>query len=577
MLQAMFSGVSGLQAHQLKMSVIGNNIANVNTYGFKSGRVSFQDQLAQMLRPATAPSDTAGGLNPAQVGLGVSLGSIDTIETQGNLQTTGKGSDLAIQGSGFFAVTDGSAVEYTRDGSFDLDSTGAIVNQSTGRRLLGYAADASGHVDTGVPITAASVLTVPIGQLGSARATERIHFVGNLDAAAAVHSTAVTYSGNLSSAAAADDSVSVTSTVYDTLGNPHEVQVTLSNPASGPAGAGVPAGASYAWDATVAIDGTESYQSSAGKSRLYLVAGRWQLADATGQPAGSSIALDGGAGANHGPRIPGAGGAGPVSIRLDLGGATAVAGASSLAGEADGSTGTNPAWGTSIRTFDSLGIEHLIAFRYTRVPLEGAPPPGATSQWNWVATENGQEVASSATAGNSPLFFNPAGQIVAGSSQTAVISPSGQAVPPFTVSLDYQDLTQRAGDANAAATYQDGYAAGALNSFTISSDGVVTAVYSNGQSRALGQVAMAAFANPGGLAKVGNNLLRETSNSGVPQIGVPDQSGRGKIVPGFLEMSNVDLSGEFTNLIVTERGFQANTRIISVVDDLLQEVINLKR
>src|SRR4051812_43157611 len=125
MLQAMFSGVSGLQAHQTKMNTIGNNISNVNTVGFKSGRVSFHDQLSQTLHAAAAPTGGgAGGVNPAQVGLGVALASIDTILTQGNLQSTGKNTDLAIQGDGYFMVSGGQGVQYTRDGSFDMDSSG---------------------------------------------------------------------------------------------------------------------------------------------------------------------------------------------------------------------------------------------------------------------------------------------------------------------------------------------------------------------------------------------------------------------------------------------------------------------
>src|SRR5437899_1375169 len=140
MLQAMFSGVSGLQAHQTKMNVIGNNIANVNTVGFKSGRVSFQDQLSQTLRSASGPGAGHGGENTVQVGLGVGLGTIDALQTQGNLQLSGKPTDMAIQGGGFFAVSAGDKVVYTRDGSFDLDGSGFLVSPSNGTRLLGYTA-----------------------------------------------------------------------------------------------------------------------------------------------------------------------------------------------------------------------------------------------------------------------------------------------------------------------------------------------------------------------------------------------------------------------------------------------------
>src|SRR5205085_9335810 len=135
--------VSGLQVHQTKLDVIGNNIANVNTLGFKAGRVTFEDQLSQTLRSSAKPSTDIGGQNPSQVGLGVALGAVDTLQSQGNLQTTGKATDLAIQGNGFFVVSGGNNVVYTRDGSFDLDSDGVLVNPASGLKLLGYVADAS--------------------------------------------------------------------------------------------------------------------------------------------------------------------------------------------------------------------------------------------------------------------------------------------------------------------------------------------------------------------------------------------------------------------------------------------------
>src|SRR5437588_8188255 len=152
MLQAMFSGVSGLQANQTKMDVIGNNIANVNTVGFKAGRVSFEDQLSQTMRAASAPNGNQGGTGPEQVGLGVMTGAIDTLQSQGNLQTTGKTTDLAIQGDGLFMVSQGSGIQYTRDGNFDVDAAGTLVNKATGERLLGFAANSNGVIDTTVPI-----------------------------------------------------------------------------------------------------------------------------------------------------------------------------------------------------------------------------------------------------------------------------------------------------------------------------------------------------------------------------------------------------------------------------------------
>jgi flagellar hook protein FlgE len=580
MLQAMFSGVSGLQAHAVRMDIIGNNIANVNTVGFKAGRVSFQDQLSQTLRASSGPDDNSGsgGQNPAQVGLGVALGSVDTLQMQGNLQTTGKSSDLAIQGGGFFLVSRGKAVMYTRDGSFDLDSTGALVNSASGQKLLGYRADALGNIDTSIPITADNTIQVPLGSLTPGKQTGNITFSGNFDAGAALYSTKIDYTGNLTGGAWDGTDVKLTRTVYDTLGNPHTLEVTFTNPVDNPSGTGVPAGAVRAWDVSVKTDQTTTYDSTAGKSKIYLVGGTWQFADtATGAILGSAIQMDGGAGANHGPVVPGANGAAPVSINMNFGALTSTTSASTLDGTADGQTGALPTWGTSAQVYDSLGVSHSISFKFTHSPLESGAPPGARGRWDWTAMENGQVIGSSATAGNTPLYFGTDGHLVGGVANNITITPIDGAVSPFTIKIDNSRLTQLASESNATPSGQDGYPVGTLQSFTISADGIITGIYSSGQTRALGQVAVATFSNPGGLEKQGNNLFSESHNTGAAQVGTPDRGGRGRISPGFLEMSNVDLSTEFTNMIITQRGFQASTRIISVVDSLLQDVINLKQ
>jgi flagellar hook protein FlgE len=579
MLQAMFSGVSGLQAHQTRMSVIGNNIANVNTIGFKAGRASFQEQLSQVLRSASSPKEAGtGGLNFSQVGLGVTLGAIDTIQTQGNLQTTGKATDLAIQGMGFFVVSDGKNVYYTRDGSFDLDSSGALVNTATGQKLLGYIADANGNIDNSRPVSQDSVLRIPVGTLSNAKQTQNITFAGNLDASSALQSTRVDFTGNLNKAAAPTDTLQITQSVYDALGNAHTLSITFANPDSAPSGAGVPAGATAAWDVVVKVDGDTVYDSTAGKSRIYFTGAGWVFADtSTGASLGGAIQLDGGTASNSAAKVPGTGGASNFSVDLHLGTLTNAASTSTITGVSDGQAGGSPFWGTSIRVYDSLGVGHLITFTYTRVPLGVGGPTDATARWEWVAIENGGQIASSSDPGNSALFFDSTGKLVGGSTQTITITPVNGSISPFTIRIDNSGLGQLASDSTVSANTQDGYPAGTLQSFTISPDGLISGVFTSGLTRLLGQIAIASFSNPGGLEKLGSNLYRESANSGAAQVGVPNQGGRGKISPGFLEMSNVDLSNEFANLIITERGFQANTRIITVVDNLLQDVINIKR
>jgi flagellar hook protein FlgE len=577
MLQAMFSGVSGLQAHQSEMDVIGNNIANVNTVGYKASTASFEDQLSQTLRAAAGPtSNGTGGQNPLQIGLGVTLGGVNSIQTQGNLQATGKNTDLAVQGQGFFPVTSGNQIFYTRDGSFDLDSTGTIVNPSTGAKLLGYPADAFGNINASAPITSTSTLSVPIGMLTDAKQTSNITFSGNLDASSALYSTKVDYTGSLDPNALSTASNTVTNTIYDSLGNAHSVQTVFTNPTNNPTGTGVPAGSTQSWDVQIKVDSSIIYDSAQGKSKIYKTASGFQFADATGTPQGSSVMLDGGSGINHGPQIPGMNGSSPLTLSMNYGGVTSTAGTLSVNGVSDGQAGSNPVWGTSITAYDSLGVGHLINFTYTRVPLGQNPPPGAATQWNWQATENGATLATSSSGNNTPLFFGTTGSLVNGASQTITVTPTNGAVSPFTVMLNNNSMTQLASDTNAQAASQDGYKVGTLQSFSIDANGVVNGVFSSGQTRALGQIAVASFANPAGLQNAGNNMFQVSDNSGSPQVGVANQSGRGTISPGFLEMSNVDLSTEFTNLIVTQRGFEANTKIISAVDELLQAVINMK-
>lgn len=710
MLQAMFSGVSGLQVHQTDLDVIGNNIANINTVGYKAGRVTFEDQLSQTIRDAASPGANVGGQNPAQVGLGVMLGSVDTLQTQGNLETTGKNTDLAIQGAGYFLVGDGSTVYYTRDGSFDLDSSGELVNPANGVKLLGYQADANGKVDTSQPITASSVIKIPVGTLTAVKQTTEATFQGNLDASSSLQSTTAKLTGNLD---VSQTPPAINTTIYDSLGNAHTLQVTFSNPVFNPTGAGVPAGATQSWNVALTLDGATTNQT------IYAVGGKFVFANSSGAILGSSQVLNviGSGGAPNfpitvdfsglsdsssvsasangqntptkiastlmslsgnmnldnppapvtttvydsagnayqiqttflnptynptGPNVPtGATAAYDVQIKnLTTGttlydstvagnneskayyipgqgfvltntttgavlgntiqlssapgtygpnntGAQVVAGmpltvdlsklsTTNTTGAADGRTGSQPSWSTAVQVYDSLGMSHLITFNFTRALVGSGAPSNAAARWEWTATENGHVISSSTSSGNQALFFDSSGNLIDTNNQTVNVTPTNGAAP-FSVSINFGSLTQIAGNSSVAATSQDGAPMGVLQSFSIAQDGTITGVFSNGQTRVLGQIATAIFSNPGGLAKQGQNLYSASSNSGLAQVGVPNQGGRGQINVGFLEMSNVDLSTEFTNLIIAERGFQANTRIVTTVDNLLQDVINLKQ
>ena len=323
MLRSMYSGISGMRGFQTKLDVIGNNIANVNTSGFKKGRVTFQDMMSQTTRGAQAATDGRGGINPMQVGLGSKVGSIDNIHTQGFTQTTGSGLDLAIEGNGMFLVTDGTMEYYTRAGNFYLDEDGDIVN-ADGYNLRGYASE-------------------------EAREFE--------------------YEGSI--------------------------------------------------------------------------------------------------------------------IKIDLDG--------------------------NIREGEAEGINIVYDSALDQVTVDGNIVESKVSD---VISDN--------------LITN------------------------LNLPLE-------------------------LESFSISTDGKVNYVDENGIPRVAGQILLANFSNPAGLEKVGNNLYLDSANAGFGGLGVPEEDGMGKTVASALEMSNVDLAEEFTEMIVSQRGFQANTRIITTSDEILQELVNLKR
>lgn len=208
MMRALFSAISGMKNHMSFMDVVGNNIANVNTIGYKSSRVTFQDILGQTLKGASSPQNGRGGTNPAQIGLGMNLGGIDTIMTQGSIQSTGKLTDFAIQGDGFFVVSDGQRNFFTRDGAFDIGVDGGLVNPVTGLRVMGWTADTTGVVDTQTQLTA---IEIPFGTQVSAQSSTEMRFAGNLDASMAV-----------------GQAVNTTVTAYDSLGVAHSVKVTFT-------------------------------------------------------------------------------------------------------------------------------------------------------------------------------------------------------------------------------------------------------------------------------------------------------------------------------------------------------------
>ena len=294
MLQALLAGVASVKAQQTRMNVIGNNLANVNTTSYKAARVTFQDMIAQTIQGANRPTDGLGGTNPKQYGLGVLVGATDVNNEQGSLGATNRPSDLALQGNGYFMVPSGDGVAYTRDGAFDLDANGDMVQTSTGNRLLGWTADAQGKIDASKPITPGTNLNIPIGRLNAVQAT-----------------TNTAMKGNLSADATSADTFTSQVRVYDSLGGSHDITVQYlnhsTNMAADPA---APAGSTGSWDWTayeggVATGTVIGRSSDTGNAKIY--------ADGNGASV-SALA----AGASNKITVPASAGTPAVPIDIDF-------------------------------------------------------------------------------------------------------------------------------------------------------------------------------------------------------------------------------------------------------------------
>jgi flagellar hook protein FlgE len=463
MMRSLYSGVSGMQNHQTRMDVIGNNISNVNTTGFKRGRVNFQDMISQQMSGAAKPTDELGGVNPKEVGLGMNIASIDTIHTQGSLQTTGVQTDIAISGNGFFVQKSGEKTYFTRAGAFGVDNQGTLVNPGNGMKVQGWQAK---DVDGQLILNTSSQtedLVIPVGSKIAARATTNVNYACNLD------KRMVEIPEGASQADVMQSTWATEFQVYDDFGEQHTLNVSFTR---------VP-GSQNQWQATVNVDPTN--------------------AEATATRVG--------------------------------------------VGTTDGTANT------FIVNFDNLG------------KLSG------------IADTAGN---ASAPTGNVVL---QASYNVMGANPGADGNPTRQT---FNINLGEigsvrNTITQFAEKSSTKAYEQDGFTMGYLENFKIDQSGVITGVYSNGANRTLGQLAMASFANQGGLEKAGENTYVQSNNSGIANISTSGVAGKGKLIAGALEMSNVDLTEQFTDMIVTQRGFQANSKTIQTSDTLLETVLSLKR
>lgn len=464
-MRSMYSGVSGLKAHQLKMDIIGNNIANVNTVGFKGQRVTFQEVFSQTIKGASSPQLGKGGTNAQQVGLGISLSSIDTFHIRGAAQRTDNITDLAVNGDGFFMVSNSSdylSKNYTRAGNFSLDNDGNLV-ASNGYKVLGYMVDPN----TGVMKSSLEGIKISKATADDAKATTYSTYEGNLDNNIEKATTAATFIAK------------------NLLATPPVLKDTI-----------------------------------------------------------------------------------------DL--------------------GNNKYWETTYQYTDGLGGQRNVKFTFVRgMDAAGALTASPVGDSNWAViaenldtgkyynTTSGMFDAGAGAVTAVPISFGTDGKLVTNNAvfKTSIslgfdaMNGSGK----FSPTVDLTKLTQFASDSNAALTKSDGYTQGFLDTYSIGQTGEINAVFTNGQNKVIGRIALAVFKNPAGLEKTSENMYQMTPNSGAAIVGMPGEGSLGSLNPGTLEMSNVDISSEFTEMITTQRGFQANSRIITTSDEMLQELVNLKR
>jgi flagellar hook protein FlgE len=482
---------------------------------------------------------------------------VNRVFTQGNFENTGNRNDLAIQGDGFFVVGDGASTYYTRAGNFQIDANGSLLSSGGGFNVLGRLADKDGNLITS---SAVEPLSLPFGEVDPARATTNINYFSNLDANASkvqayTSSFAFKTSGN---PATRSTQLNDLDQVSSPLNEGDAIRLTAVSRTGetidvsfvyGEASDGTTFG-----DLIDKFNSVEGYNSQSETGSLLSIdaAGNIVLRDNLAGNSSTSIAME--------------------FIDADGSQASTMV-MPTFVTTSDGTTGTHS---SSIFIYNSRGDKHQVEITFTQDVTQ-------TNVWKWEATvdDGAIDAINARLAGDSgTLRFNTDGSLLAfeggpltfqpAQSQGVVVNLNGGTVGTF------DGITQFAAPSTTVAINQDGHSSGVLSDFSVDNSGKIVGSYSNGESRVLGQIAISRFSNPAGLTLAGDNIYSATVNSGDPQIGLESGSVN-QIFSGFIELSTVDLAEQFTDMIIAQRGFQANSRVITVADQLLNEVTQLKR
>jgi flagellar hook protein FlgE len=536
LMKSLGSAVSGLRAFQTQMNVIGNNIANVNTPGFKGSDVSFADMFSQSI--GSGGSEDAPNAS-SQVGLGVNIAAISRDFGHGSLQSTGVDTDLSIKGDGFFIVSDGGQNYLTRAGDFAFNKEGYLVTPD-GEKVQGYNANNNGQIVSG---GTTDDVRVDFNHVMQPQATGKVFVAGNLNA-----DTSKTQISQAQLAFTKNDSVASESTDLADLdqasglsnGDKINFDITSND--------GTAQSVTYTYqtgdtlgDLTDTLNNQLDSKSIGGKFRL--VDGLMVLrAD---QPRDSQLKVDGVNVTNDDINIP--------NFQVTQ----------------QGSTNSH---NISSTVYDDLGQAHTLALKLTQT---------GNNKWSYEASFlNGEKIDQNDKTGT--ITFDKSGNL-SGDSTIPITFDPGSGAEQFSFNVKLGDpaagskLTQFSGSTSAKVTSQNGYKQGELTDYNIDGDGNIIGQYSNGRTTKLAQIAIGSVANKDGLEAKGNNLFQKTAKSGDITAKSASELATTSLQSDTLEGSNVKLAEQFTDMISTQRAYQANARVITTSDKLLQEVVNLKR
>ncbi len=592
---AFYTALSGLDVNSRNLDVIGNNIANVNTSAYKSGRAVFTPQFSSNLTFGTPPTGESGGANPLQIGLGTRFEGIQRNFNNGAIQTTGIATNLALEGSGFFIVEEDGVRSFSRAGAFTLNRDNQLVDLSGGM-VKGYGVDDSFNI---IPNVLESV-NIPLGTLTVAEATQTINFAGNMNASGplstggSIHQSRVFHTGLTGGPGSPPDPLTVATGAEDLTVAGNDLYIDDG------------AGGSYlalegGTSTILTISGVEKTGKDMGQHSFAFV-GSQAAADALGvDDWGTSLndyadfvddvlGLDqtvisgehlSGSATITGGRLVITGNEGTAQ-NLSMQTADFVA-SNVVNGIAQPfvMTKMQEADGESVRTsfvvYDSLGTPLGVDLTFVKQSVTA----GGGTTWEFIA-ESTDTDSNNRVVGLGLVEFDSNGNFVSVTNNAFSLERDNGAVTPLTVSMEFSSDTDAVfsladTSSTLAAVRQDGFPIGTLDEFSIGENGTITGAFTNGLTRTLGQIAIATFGNEQGLIDQGGGRFMTGPGSGDPRVHAPGEFGSGRIIGGALELSNVDLATEFVNLITSSTGFSAASRVITTTDQLIQQLMTISR